>query len=132
MAMSESDSFDASQCLALFRRSRLGRISVVIQALPVVFPVAYLVDDKGFLIGVSLDEMAQAMTGGVLALQADGWSEDAGRRWTVLAIGHVTPVEFDDESSRLAARDPTATPWDERYVYRLRPEILRGRWMDEG
>jgi hypothetical protein len=127
----EGDHFDNAQCLAVLASSRLGRISVTLHALPVVFPVAYLVSNDGIVVGVSVDEMAQAMTSTVVALQADGWSEDNAKRWTALAIGTMTPLRVTDEfRSGEGSGGQAATPWGERHVFRLDPHILSGRWLD--
>lgn len=130
MVLIEGDSFDQGQCLAFFGRSRLGRIALTLQALPVVFPVSYLVVANGFLVGVSVDQIAEAMDPRVIALEADGWAEDEGRRWTALAIGFVERVEVHDEYPRPGVTDVTAgRPWNERHVFRLQPSVLSGRWI---
>jgi Pyridoxamine 5'-phosphate oxidase len=128
MRLLSDDEFDNEDCLAFFGRACLGRIGVSLSAVPVVFPVAYLVSEPGFLVGVSSDEVAEAMAENVVALQADGWAEDSERRWTTLAVGLARRVSVQDEAP-LPARALAGNPWDERHVFRLRPHILSGRWM---
>jgi uncharacterized protein len=124
-----SDTFDADQCLAFFGRLRRGRVALTMKALPVVFPVPYLVDGCGFLVGVSTDQMAEAMDRSVIALQADGWAEDVGNRWTTLAIGRTSRVEVQEEHPTGSVDVTSGSPWDEPHIFRLQPEVLSGRWL---
>jgi hypothetical protein len=66
-------------------------------------------------------------------LQADGFEEDSGQRWTVLAVGAVQRVDaFEDLGSTVASLPsaPKAISSEQGGVFRLQPVILSGRWIE--
>jgi len=122
------DYFREEECMAFFTRVRFGHLGVSMRGLPVVVPVLYVVDETGFLIGLSPDDVANAMTRNVIALQADGWDDDTARRWTTLAVGIPTRAIIQDVDP-LRTKIERPAPWDEPHVFRLRPHVLSGRWI---
>ena len=125
----EGDEFGAEQCLSLFRRLRLGHLSVSVRGLPVVVPVPYAVDDCGFLIGISEQDIASAMNRNVVALQSDAWDDDVERRWTVLAVGIPVPATVEQEPPPCGDKI-VPNPWQAPHVFRLQAQALSGRWID--
>ena len=108
-------------------------------AVPVVYPVRFTLWDKNVVLALPVDQMAKAIDGTVAALQADGFDEDRGRRWTALAIGLVSRIDQAEELTTEEAEgpgiDPTdlflpGTSWDDGYIFRLEPQILSGRWIE--
>jgi len=139
MGLIEDDHFDELLCLELLRRTRFGRIAMSLAAVPVVYPVRFTLLDKDVVLALPVDQMAKAIDGTVAALQADGFDEDRGRRWTALAIGLVSRIERAEdlmgEQVDSAPLDPTelfppGSSWDEGHIFRLRPQILSGRWIE--
>jgi len=121
MGFIEGDHFDDEQCLALLGRSQFGRIALSLMAVQVVFPVRYALTGGELLFALSVDQLAQALDERIATLQADGFEEDRGQRWTVFAVGPVRRVE-GFEGPELAG-----TSGD---LFRLQPAILSGRWIE--
>ena len=134
MGLIEGDHFDDEQCLAQLGRAQFGRIALTLQAVPVVVPVRYALSDGGtILFTVSVDQLREALHGTVTTLQADGFDEASGRRWSVIAVGTTRRVEVSDgiglrEIASLSVPDATAVEQDT--VFRLDHQILSGRWLD--
>jgi nitroimidazol reductase NimA-like FMN-containing flavoprotein (pyridoxamine 5'-phosphate oxidase superfamily) len=128
----ENDHFDDEQCLALLGRAQLGRIALSLRALPVVIPVRYTRDDEDLLFTASGEELSRALHGNIAALQADGYEEDSGQRWTVFAMGPVQRVEGVERLGMIARSLPwlPSTAMGEDGLFRLKPAVLSGRWMD--
>jgi hypothetical protein len=124
----DDDQFDEQECLALLGRTQLGRVAVSLAAVPVVFPVRYALEDRSVIMAVTIEELAKALDGAIAALQADGYDEDSGRRWTALAIGPTQRLAPDS----IPVRPPASGgEWAGREMVHLLPQILTGRWVDD-
>jgi hypothetical protein len=119
MVFFSDDELDEQECLRLLGRTQLGRIVVSLRALPIVLPVRYELTDGNLLFVVSDDKVWRGLNGCIVTLHAEGVEEDKGRRWSVNAIGAV-----EHDPSR--AFDQTS-PGE---VFRLKPKILSGRWIE--
>jgi hypothetical protein len=112
------------ECLSLLSRTNIGRIGLVIGPLPFVYPVRYGVEKGHIVFGVSFNEVAAALNDAVVALQADGFEEDQGCHWTVLAIGPASAMD-------VVAEDVAPHERSEHRSFRLRPKMISGYWLDE-
>ena len=63
------------------------------KAVPVVFPVRYTLSDGELKFAVPEEQLAKALDKAVATLQADGFDEDSGRRWTAFAAGPTERLE---------------------------------------
>jgi hypothetical protein len=133
MGFIEGDHFDDEQCFTLLGRSQFGRIALTLRALPVVFPVRYTLNERELLFDLSVDQLAKAIDRRTATLQADGFEEDTGQRWTVLAVGPVQRIQaFEGLGSVVASLSsaPEAVSGEQGGVFRLQPVILSGRWIE--
>jgi hypothetical protein len=133
MGFIEGDHFDDEQCFAQLERSNIGRIALSLGAVPVVFPVIYAVSSGELWFAHSVGQVTKALHGNVATLQADGFEEDSGQQWTVLAIGHPQRVEGSEGLGSSAVPPPIAShaaSLERGDLFRLRPEILSGRWIE--
>jgi hypothetical protein len=128
----DNNHFDDDQCLALLGRAQLGRIALSLRAMPVVIPVRYTLNNGDLLFTASGDELTRALHGNIAALQADGFEEDRGQRWTVFATGPVRRVEGVEDLGLVSASWPLppGTAMGEGGLFRLKPAIFSGRWME--
>jgi nitroimidazol reductase NimA-like FMN-containing flavoprotein (pyridoxamine 5'-phosphate oxidase superfamily) len=124
MTLFQGGQLEVGRCLSLLARSSIGRVGIVIGPLPFVYPVRYDMSNGHILFVLSIDQVATAIDDAVVALQADGFDEDRGRRWTVLAIGPATAVEPTSESVPRHLRP-------DRHAFRLRPKMISGHWLDQ-
>jgi hypothetical protein len=131
----EGDHFDDEQCFTLLGRAQLGRIALSLRAVPVVFPVRYALNGGELLFTLSVEQLAKALDRSIATLQADGFEEDGGPRWTVLAAGTVQRVDgFESLGTEAASVAMSLTPdpasGELHSLFRLHPVILSGRWME--
>jgi hypothetical protein len=115
---------EIDRCFSLLARTSIGRVGLVIGPLPFIYPVRYEMSGGHVLFGLSIDQVATAIDDAVVALQADGYDEDEGSQWTVLAIGPTTSVEKLSETVPGHLRS-------ERHAFRLRPKMISGHWLDK-
>lgn len=151
MGLIEDDAFDENECRALLARTQFGRVGMSLAAMPVIFPVRYVMRGEDLYLSVTIDQLAEALNGSIVAVQADGYHEDHGRRWTALAIGQAhrigslgersgrrTSDASSDSNSEEFSRILPGVPLEllssprsgDRHIFRLRPQILSGRWIE--
>lgn len=94
--------------------------------------VRYTLDNGDLLFAASGDELVRTLHGNIAALQADGFEEDKGQRWTVFATGPVRRVEGVENLGLVSPSWPLppSTAMGEVVLFRLKPAILSGRWME--
>jgi len=96
-----------------------------------VYPVRYVLHESDLLFVLSVGQLARAIDKSIATLQADGFEEDSGQRWTVLAVGPVRHVEGVEGLGPVSESFVTEADSSERGgVFRLLPAILSGRWID--
>jgi uncharacterized protein len=125
-----------SECFELLAREHLGRVAVVDDRGPVVFPVNYVLDRHMVVFrtdeGTKLDA---ACWGSRVAFEVDGTDAAAHTGWSVLVRGEVVEVTDPEELARLCKLrlDPWAPGAKAHYV-RILPAVLTGRriWASGG
>ena len=100
-----------------------------LRAVPVIFPVRYALRAGELRFVLVEDQLARALHKTVATLQADGFEEDSGRRWTAFAVGPTERIEgLGPEPSLSLGSGPI--PPEQGGVFRLQPVILSGRWIE--
>jgi uncharacterized protein len=125
-----------SECFALLARERLGRVAVVDDRGPVVFPVNFVLDRHMVVFrageGTKLDA---ACRGSRVAFEIDGADAAAHTGWSVLVRGEAIEVTGPAELARLRKLplDPWA-PGPKTHYVRILPAVLTGRriWAPGG
>ena len=125
-----------SECFALLARERLGRVAVVDDRGPVVFPVNFVLDRHMVVFrtdeGTKLDA---ACRGSRVAFEIDGTDAAAHTGWSVLIRGEAIEVTDPAELARLRKLplDPWA-PGPKTHHVRILPAVLTGRriWAPGG
>jgi uncharacterized protein len=125
-----------SECFALLARERLGRVAVVDDDGPVVFPVNFVLDRHMVVFrtdeGTKLDA---ACRGSPVAFEVDGSDPAAHTGWSVLVRGEAIEVTGPGELARL--RKLPLAPWApgaKTHYVRILPAALTGRriWVRGG
>jgi uncharacterized protein len=118
-----------SECFGLLSGEGLGRVAVVDDQGPVIFPVNFVLDRH--MVVFRTDEgtkLGAAASGGRVAFEVDGADEAAHTGWSVVVRGEATEVTDPAELARL--RKLRLSPWapgaKSRYV-RILPVKLTGR-----
>jgi nitroimidazol reductase NimA-like FMN-containing flavoprotein (pyridoxamine 5'-phosphate oxidase superfamily) len=125
-----------SECFELLARERLGRVAVVDDLGPVVFPVNFVLDRHTVVLrtdgGTKLDA---ACRGSRVAFEVDGTDTAAHTGWSVVVRGEAIEVTDPAELARLRRLplDPWAPGAKAHYV-RILPAALTGRriWAPSG
>ncbi len=120
---------DEDTCRKLLGRRHFGRVGVVDDEGPVIFPVNYVLDGDDIVFRTDPGIKQSAAAGGRAAcFEID--DVDTGRRfgWNVLARGRLDEVVDDDERERLRRILPRPFPGGRKaHVVRLSCTVLSGR-----
>jgi hypothetical protein len=119
-------------CQRHLREEHVGRIAVIIDGHPEIFPVNYAVDGHGRIVfrtdpGSKLAGIVRHST---VAFEIDGIDEDRRGGWSVLVIGGARWLTAGD-AGQLA--ELSLEPWaaGEKACYvRIAPARITGRWID--
>ena len=125
-----------SECFELLAREHLGRVAMVDDRGPVVFPVNFVLDRHMVVFrtgeGTKLDA---ACLGCRVAFEIDGTDAAAHTGWSVVVRGEAVEVTDPAELARLRKLplDPWAPGIKTHYV-RVLPAVLTGRriWAPGG
>jgi hypothetical protein len=90
-------SLTAHGCWALLRHSDVGRLAVVVDGRPEIFPVNFVVDHGSVVVRTAPGtKLAAAAHGAHVAFEVDGYDAAAGEAWSVVVKGqaeHVRTIE---------------------------------------
>lgn len=119
------------ECLALLARQKVGRIAVVVDGRPVVFPVNYVVDGR---IIVFRNDPGTKLTNASLdrvCFEVDEIDTDRREGWSVVVqgVGREFTGALDDASVRQRALELTTWVTGEKghWVRIVRPDITGRR-----
>ncbi|MEI6622522.1 MAG: pyridoxamine 5'-phosphate oxidase family protein [Actinomycetes bacterium] len=81
------------ECLDLLASQPVGRIAATVEFLPFIFPVNFrMYGDRILIRTVSGTKLHAALTGQVVAFEADGFTTDGKSGWSVLVRGGAEEV----------------------------------------
>jgi len=122
-------------CLRCLASHPLGRVAVLVNGWPTIFPVNHHVVDSDTIVFRSDEVSKLAGVGGGLcmSLETDG-IDDAGRLWsvTVTGVGREIVDAWELERLRELGLEPYG-PGPETHWLRIRPESITGRrftWLE--
>ncbi len=120
---------DSDECRRLLAENEIGRMAVVIGAMPMILPVNYALDGDAIVCrtmpGSRLD-----VGQGHACFEVDSFDRARRSGWSVLVTGHLEEVNWYQASDmrRITALD--VEPWargDRPMWLRLRPSFITGR-----
>lgn len=125
----ETEALDIHDCWKCLRSESVGRLAVTTDAGPEIFPVNY-VPDYGTVVfrtgpGTKLDA---ALSGGPVALEADGLNTYGTIAWSVVIKGTAKVVDTDEDIREAA--DAGLSPWEpgsKEHLVRITPSDVTGR-----
>lgn len=102
---------DGHECRALLASSEVGRIGVVIDGQPLIFPVNYLLDGNCVLVHTDVGSMLTAASLARVAFEVDNFDAQTRSGWSVLVqgIGHDVTDALDRTSEHLQTLQ--LSPW---------------------
>jgi nitroimidazol reductase NimA-like FMN-containing flavoprotein (pyridoxamine 5'-phosphate oxidase superfamily) len=122
-------------CDRHLRTETIGRVAVVVDDHPEIFPVNYAVDERGDIFfrtdpGTKLAVVATAPT---IAFEIDGIDDRNQLGWSVLAVGPARWLSTPEQLEHASALN--LQPWaagEKANVVRLSPTKVTGRRIHHG
>ena len=109
------------ECLALLASAPVGRVGVVVDGQPLIFPVNHVLEGRSIIVRTDSGTMLHAASLAQVAFEADGFDAGARSGWSVLVqgIGHDVTDALDTVSEHL--QTVPVSPW----APGSRPRLLR-------
>jgi nitroimidazol reductase NimA-like FMN-containing flavoprotein (pyridoxamine 5'-phosphate oxidase superfamily) len=104
----------AEDCEELLASSTLGRLGVIVEGRPEIFPVNHVYDweTRTVVIPSHLGtKMYAAFDGPWVAFEVDGLTPDGAAGWSVLVAGHAELVGDQDLIDRVAEQRARSVAW---------------------
>lgn len=121
-----------SQSWAMLRQTKLGRLAVVVDGKPEVFPVNFVVDRGTVVFRTASGTKLAASDGKDVALEADG-VEDEGSAWSVVVKGQARTIRGLHESLDAMFLPLTPVhPQPKPHLVRIEVSEISGRWFRTG
>ena len=120
-------------CWELLAQRQIGRLAVVYQGEPDIFPVSYVVDHGGIVFRTGAGTKLAAARNHPVALEVDGEDDANTIHWSVVLKGQASRLEgvkavLQDEFARLVPVQSGPKPW----LMRIDPVSVTGRRLRMG
>lgn len=112
----------------LMREAVIGRLAVLHDGAPDIFPVNFVVDHGTVVLRTAAGTKYDAARNHPVAFETDGYDVDTGEAWSVVARGHAVEVRDVDDS--IAILNLPLDPWQKGpkpHLLRIVPVSLTGR-----
>lgn len=122
-----TEELDSADCLALLRETPNGRLAVIVNGRPDIFPVNHAVHHGSVVFRTASGSKLQGAVGQPVAYEADGVDE-SGLAWSVVVSG--TAHEVHQLHEVLEALELPVFPWQEGakpHFVRIDPDTITGR-----
>ncbi len=121
---------DEHECWALLRTAEVGRLALVVDGRPEIFPVNFVVDHGTILFRTATGSKLAAVTPSSepVAFEVDAYDPVEGEAWSVIAKGRASEVTGIREVFDLA--ELPLFPWHispKPHFVRIEPETVTGR-----
>jgi uncharacterized protein len=125
------DRLSREQCVALMATEDVGRLVVVDNGRPLIFPVNYALDGEAPVFRTASGTKLWASTRSSVVFEVDHIDRETRTGWSVIVHGiahEVTAFDRSDLQSRVAGLP--VVPWapgDKPSVVRIEPRLITGR-----
>jgi uncharacterized protein len=120
---------DRDECRTLLASQPVGRVAVVVDARPMIFPVNYALDRDSIVFRSDAGSKVSGATGGCpMSFEIDGIDDILHTGWSVVVNGVGREVVDGTELARLHALE--LRPWasgPKAHWIRIQPETMTGR-----
>lgn len=123
-----TERLDSAACLALLREAPFGRLAVIVDDRPQIFPVNHAVYHGSVIFRTSVGTKLHAAIGQPVAYEIDGYDTETHEAWSVLVSGQAHEVAQLHEV--LEALELPVFPWEDGakpHFVRIDPESITGR-----
>jgi len=119
---------DRAECFRLLDGGGLGRIAVTSGALPLVMPVAYVMDGETIIVATGRGTpLGFATAGAVVGFEVDNLHEHGHSGWTVMVTGVAAEVSDPVEARRLQSLLADGRDDEDERLVRISSELISGR-----
>ena len=119
----------ANQCWDHIRTAEIGRLAVITDQHPEIFPINFVVDHGSVVFRTAEGtKLAAALAGGPVAFEVDGYDDRLGSAWSVVLKGRAVQLESIEEV--LASEELPLFPWqsgEKNHFMRIEPTQTSGR-----
>jgi uncharacterized protein len=119
---------DESACWALLRSAEVGRLAIVVDRRPEIFPINHVVDRATVVFRTAEGTKLDWSAGRDVAFEVDGYEPEVGEAWSVVVKGRAREIKQMYEA--LDALELPLFPWFESskpHIVRIEPEQITGR-----
>src|ERR1700736_4844098 len=114
------------ECLELLKTEEVGRIAVVVEGRPEIFPVNYVLDGNGIMFRTDRGTKLVGATHGPVAFEVDRLDRETRSGWSVIVHGRATEyTRFDSHAQQRAAHLWLGTT--KPHLIRVTPTSITGR-----
>ena len=117
-----------AQSWALLRQAVVGRLAVVVDGAPEIFPVNHVVDQGSVVFRTANGTKLAGALGHRVAFEVDGYDPDSASAWSVVLKG--TAQDVRGLYNMLEAFELRLFPWHSApkpFFMRIEPDSLSGR-----
>ncbi len=117
------------QCWVLLDAEHLGRVALIVDGHPEVFPVNFVLDRRSIVFRtVGGTKLWGAITAKPVAFEIDGFDAHEQVAWSVVARGEAELIDNQAEKESVDARLLESWhPGEKNYYVRIPPRALTGR-----
>ena len=126
----ELDEIQEWECLEILERHDLGRIAIVVDGQPQIFPVNYAMSGRIIVFRTGSGTKLAHTPGSKVCFEIDGHDSSAGTGWSIMVLGGAihAPDSFDDVSwSAHAAAPWPLAPGIKHFRIAIEPARITGR-----
>ncbi len=119
---------DRSECLALLRRSRIGRVVLSVNCIPVALPVnVSVLDDDVVFFTAAGSKLDAAVHGQVVSVEVDDIDSTYDTGWSVLLTGIARLVTDSADIETVRPRLRAWAPGPHPFLVRVPATLISGR-----
>lgn len=121
---------DEAECLARLRATEVGRVGVVVDDQPLVFPVNYVLEGRSIVVRTDAGTLLRGASLRFVAFEIDSFDAASRSGWSVMVqgMGHDITDNIDLTSEHLQTVE--VLPWApgaKRRLLRIDPSTITGR-----
>ncbi|WP_028267020.1 pyridoxamine 5'-phosphate oxidase family protein [Arthrobacter sp. MA-N2] len=116
------------ECFELLRQATVGRLAVIVENHPDIFPVNYVADQGSIVFRTGIGTKFWSSMRDPCALELDGFDAGSGKAWSVVVRGQVHLIV--DREEKAAANALHLDPWqpgNKSHYLRLSLDAVTGR-----
>lgn len=121
---------DEDECVALLAAGDVGRVGIVVDGQPLIFPVNYVFEGKSIVVHTDAGTLLSGASLALVAFEVDSFDAASRSGWSVMVqgVGHDVTDALDHTSEHLQTVE--VSPWapgDKPRLLRIDARTMSGR-----